>query len=1357
MSPFASEPETLARVITLIAGLAGLAWLLLGTAARISPAAAIRFGVANALLVGSNVFLLSRSMNADFLAVYASLSISHLLVLCSLMFFRAGILRLYDLPCTQTRDIVAFTLAATVLMWAAPHVGIRAVITAACYLGAAWFSFQCLHGAWHALHSKLGTPARLAILWPFAAAAALFTVQAVNYGRYLMLLPTDAASAEQMQHFAGFLWAQLVILLLINSSLMAMTISALVIKINDQAQRLQKILDTAPVGVAVATGGIIRFANPQVTEYLDIEVGDPVSKALASGPESLSFFPTLAAGQVVRDLDVQMYCRRRSVRDLDVTYLPTEYEGQPGVLAWMIDITERKKTEKKILFNRTVVENAEPMFWVDPDTLKIVYANKAALSHFQCTTEEIIGMTLPVEFQHGLSPQAMPTILQQLRESDRPWSFEAAHMRKDGELVDVQVSSYVAEDDERTLLIGSIRDISSQKRDERALRHANDEQMAIFEAGTLGIAFVKEARVVRCNRKLEELFGCGSGELLGQTAHLWYPDGNELNVETEAFADLARGDIHQSTQKLKRKDGSRFWCRIGGSPINRLDLARGTVWMFEDVTEEYRAVELMREAKDMAEDATRMKSDFLANMSHEIRTPMNAIIGMSHLALQTNLNSKQRNYIEKVDSAAQNLLVIINDILDFSKIEAGKMLFERVGFQLEDVLENLADLSSAKAQDKGLELLFDIDPEVPTALIGDPLRLGQVLLNLVGNAIKFTERGEVTVSINTVKSKSADTGSASGVAADTLNLIFEISDTGIGLTPEQCTKLFSAFSQADASTTRRYGGTGLGLTISKHLVEMMEGKLGVDSQPGHGSTFHFTASFGVQARQRPRSSADADIRELRILVVDDNARAREILLSMLAAQGFSAAAVHSGASAIEELQAAQKDGRSYGLVLMDWVMSGMDGIETIKRIRSDLQLDPAPAFVMVTAHSRDEALEQTQGTPIDGLLLKPVSPSSLLDSILSAMGKEVLGSERKQRRQADSLQAAQKVRGAHLLLVEDNPVNQELALEILQNAGIRVDLAGNGVEALEKIATTSYDGVLMDCQMPVMDGFEASRQIRAEERFANLPILAMTANAMRGDKEKCLAAGMNDHIGKPINVAQLFAMLARWVTPRHLAQGHEADGSASLPDDPGSAQIPPLAGLDIDRALQHLDGNTSLLKKLLRRFGETQADVVTRIKSAIARGETQNATREAHNLKGLAGNIGASGIMTQAGTVEGMLKQGQSAALPEILERLEQDMRELLSQLVAVADIGTERRSAVSASALDQKALAAELNQLASLLASDDSRAGKYVDGLAETLASAGQGASASQLKKLIAKYEFEEALAKLKETAQALDIPLQD
>jgi two-component system sensor histidine kinase/response regulator len=613
-----------------------------------------------------------------------------------------------------------------------------------------------------------------------------------------------------------------------------------------------------------------------------------------------------------------------------------------------------------------------------------------------------------------------------------------------------------------------------------------------------------------------------------------------------------------------------------------------------------------------------------------------------------------------------------------------------------------------------------------------------VLLNLVGNAIKFTEKGEITVGVHLIAAQDS-----------TAHLRFDVKDSGIGLTAEQRARLFSAFTQADASTTRKYGGTGLGLSISKGLVEAMGGEIGVESEPGAGSTFYFTAKLGLQAQQRPVIPLTPHLQDMRVLVVDDNASAREIFVSMLHGLKFEPRAVASGAAAIEALRQAQSEGKPYGLVLMDWRMPGMDGVEAIRLIQADASLEKTPTFIMATAFSREELLEQAQGIAYEGLLAKPVSPSTLLDSIMTAFAKEVVQAPPKLVHRRDLRETAKLVHGAHLLLVEDNAVNQEIAVELLSSAGASVDVAKNGVEAIDKVQQTHYDAVLMDCQMPLMDGFEATRRIRTDARFRELPIIAMTASVMADDRKRCINAGMNDHVGKPVDVNELFLTLVRWLKR---SAGEAVVSAAEVSQEDVPIRIP---GVDVEKALKRVGGSIKLYKTLLSRFRETQTDAVHRIKEAIGSADIETAKREAHTLKGLAGSVGATALAECASTVESQLKTKETAGLDQALASLEKSLSDLVASLPESAlEAGSNRAPQTTAKrSLDPAALGAALSDLAKLIARDDTRAAKAFEAISGDLRAVGQGERSKQLQNLLARYDFESAAAVLEKVTQELGV----
>ncbi|OQX14973.1 MAG: hypothetical protein BWK76_13775 [Desulfobulbaceae bacterium A2] len=924
---------------------------------------------------------------------------------------------------------------------------------------------------------------------------------------------------------------------------------------------------------------------------------------------------------------------------------------------------------------------------------------------------------------------------------------ETQIVHRDGSLrwADVQLTAIRDGQGEVSSLLATILDTTDRHLMEEELERQFARMQALFNTIPNPIFYKgTDTRFLGCNRAYEEVFGISLEDFVGkrvldldylpEVERLVYQAEDEEVIATAGrvvrevplvFADGLVHDTLYSVTGFRNRDGS----------------PGGLVGLIVDITPLKEAQREAQQARAAAEAAAAAKADFLANMSHEIRTPMNAIFGMTHLALKTELTTRQRHYLEKVDAASKGLLDIVNDILDFSKIEAGMMPIESVDFSLEQTLRHVADLSMHKANDKGLELVFDIAPGIPDRLRGDTLRLGQVLLNLVGNALKFTEQGEVAIKVFPV---AADDAEADADAEDCLRLRFEVRDSGIGMTEEQQQRLFAPFTQADSSTTRRYGGTGLGLSICKRLVDLMGGEIGVVSTPGQGSCFFFTLPLN-HAGQTAAVQGEPGPRGLRVLVADDSAGAREVVRQQLVILGFAVHTVCGGEEAVTEALAAQSRGEPYGLLLADWQMPAVDGIELIRRLENMRGLAAIPA-VLMTSVDDQERLEASLGDlRLGALLPKPVTSSTLFDAIAEALhpgGHAVI------TRRAPGEQIPAVLRGRQVLLVEDNEVNRELAEEILRAAGMLVDCAVNGAEAVERVAARRYDVILMDCHMPVMDGFEATRRIRALPDNGQVPIIAMTASVLLGDRELCLAAGMDDHVAKPVDISRLYAKLAA------LAGGGEAvadEAPVAVPETPSANENEEEGVLDSTEGLARLGNNHDLYRRLLTRFRQDQGECAGRIRASLDAGDHETARLLAHTLKGLAATIGARPLAALALEVEGRIAAGgASRAGGALLARLASE----LARVLAVIEQRPLPEPVVIApdeelpAAAEEAALAAGITALDNFLRADDAEAIPCLERLGPALAARISAEELERLQRLVSRYDFDAAAALLRDLA---------
>lgn len=943
--------------------------------------------------------------------------------------------------------------------------------------------------------------------------------------------------------------------------------------------------------------------------------------------------------------------------------------------------------------------------------------------------------------------------------------YEKEYIRKDGTVFPVELRTFLlkGDDGEPFGMWAFVRDITERKEAQRTLRESEERFRTIFDKSMDGlvVADMETMRFFTANAAYCQLLGYTPEEIVGLSVLDVHPE-EDLPFVKKEFARHARvGGGELKGIRLKKKDGSVFFADISSYEI----VLGGKHYMagiFRDVTEKLLHEKSLLDAKEAAEQASRAKSDFVANMSHELRTPLTAVVGFGNLLLRSELTPRQRDHVAKIQASAQSLLQIIGDILDFSKIESGKMELESADFYLDDVLTHSLNLVTVKAQEKRVELLLSVDNAVPRALKGDPLRLGQVLANLLSNAVKFTERGEVTLSVTTAPDRGP---------ADCITLRFSVRDTGIGMTDQQRAGLFRIFSQADTSTTRKYGGSGLGLSICKRLVALMGGDISVESEPGRGSRFTFTARFAPSLLDQPREfKAALALRNRRIMVVDDNDAARELMRDMLASLSAGVTALKSGREALEELQRSMgSEGQSaYDVVISDWIMPDMDGFEVVRRIR-ELKLVPPPKIILITGLGGEEFRAKAEEIAADGILFKPFRKSTLFSRLVEVFEEDISAAGAKKIVMPPTTHSIpEEIRGARILVVDDNRLNQEIAKESLESCGFVVETADSGEEALERIdqKESPFDAILMDIAMPQMDGRETTVRIRQMDDMKEIPIIAMSAHVMSEEWEKSLASGMTDYLCKPATTDELCATTIKWIDPARISgrisgRISEAGDKPARPEEAQEWTVPDrLPGVDMKLLTSRVGGNERLLRKylsLIVDFRNNHGEMDHEIEQALGQGDSKTALALTHALKGLAANLSAADLSDTVKELESGIRKEVPEAIPPLLGLLKQRMAEVVESAAIIEKAMGTLPAPAEGFLRDKARLRSLLEGLRDALKQNDMRSLDLVEEIGKIVAGYPSVQGMVKLEKEVHRLDFGHAAESLERLAESLNMPKED
>ncbi len=904
------------------------------------------------------------------------------------------------------------------------------------------------------------------------------------------------------------------------------------------------------------------------------------------------------------------------------------------------DIAERERIERALLQERnllrTLIDHLPDLIYFKDSASRYVLSNTAHATFLGLpSAADVVGKSDAELFPAEQAQKFRVEDMQVMRSGHPLISQEERVLEPSSGKVVWNLTTKVPLHDQAGKVIGVLgisRNITARKQVEEEVERRKQFFEALFMNSPVAIVTLDLAHwITACNPAFEQLFGYRAEEVIGRELDELIVPRGDYDQARQYTVTVMNGEMIHRAGKRRRKDGSLVEVEIFGVPVMLAGERIGALGIYHDITALVRA-------REQAEAADRAKSAFLAMMSHEIRTPLNGVIGMTSLLLDTPLTLQQRQFVETIRFSGESLLAVINDILDFSKIEAGKMELETTDFDVRQVVESAGALFAERAFQKGLELIVSIDPAVPAALRGDPFRLGQVLTNLLSNAIKFTERGEITLSVQNM-----------AMDGERVTLRFAVTDTGIGIAPEQRERLFKPFSQADLSTTRKYGGTGLGLAISRRLVEMMGGQITVTSRVGEGSTFEFTVPFQCGSTDALKQSLfAANLQGARVLIVDDNATNRTVLYHQVLAWGMLPQSASNAHEALDKLRAAAAT-QPFDVVLLDMDMPGMDGVTLARAIRAEPALNKVKLILLTSVgHLGGEHILRETG--LDSVLVKPVRQSELYNCLVSVLGSTPLVAT-----QEVGLCAAEEVgKGVRVLVAEDNSVNQQVAVLMLQARGYQVDVVSNGLEAVEALERVPYDIVLMDCQMPEMDGFKATRQIRQREGAArHTPIIALTAHALHGEREKCLAAGMDDYLAKPLTPQALYKTLQRW-HPKSARQSAAPAPAPQVKEEEGE-QVLDVRVLESFRQLQMPD-EANIIHQLIDLYLADAPNRLAMLRQAIAQQDAARLAQAAHALKGSSANIGAQRVARVCMELEKAGKAGNLSGVADRFAQLEQEL-----------------------------------------------------------------------------------------------------